>query len=424
MNKEEPIKQTENKPIAERLAGANVNRTTSQPPVSKLTNNSNKADRKLKKSKTMLLVLVSIVAGFIGGWAGGQNNQLGLAPSSDTQQQIIASESQLINQIAKDVGPSVVSVNVSSTASTNSFFGSDSIAQQSAGTGVIISNDGVIMTNRHVIPATTKSVSVTLSDGTTFEDVEVIGRTNESDSLDVAFLKITDSKGKKLSPAKIADSSKVEVGDKVVAIGNALGQFQNTVTSGIISGYGRDVQASDGSGRSVETLQNLFQTDAAINQGNSGGPLVNTNSEVIALNTAVAGGDAQNIGFAIPMNDISGLIDSVLTEGKLLRPYLGVRYISLTDDIAVQYELDAKRGAYLAPANPGTATVLPDSPADKAGLQEEDIIVSVDDVKIDEKNSLTSILGRKSVGDEVTLKVIRGGEEISLKATLEAAPEE
>jgi serine protease Do len=205
-----------------------------------------------------------------------------------------------------------------------------------------------------------------------------------------------------------------------VAIGNALGQFQNTVTSGIISGFGRSVQAGDESGGSSETLQNLFQTDTAINQGNSGGPLVNTSGEVIGINTAVAG-NAENIGFAIPINDLQGLINSVLKEGKLLRPYLGVRYISLTDDLAYEYNLgDHKRGAYLAPGS--ETVVLDNSPAQKAGLKVKDIITKVDDVPINENNSLTSVLGRHSVGDKVTLTIIRDGKEQKLTATLEAAP--
>jgi serine protease Do len=265
-------------------------------------------------------------------------------------------------------------------------------------------------------------VSITLSDGTTLDNVDVIGRTNDSDPLDVAFLKVNDKKGKTLQPAKLADSSKVQVGDKVVAIGNALGQFQNTVTSGIISGYGRSVQAGDESGNSSETLQNLFQTDASINQGNSGGPLVNMNSEVIAINTAVAG-NAENIGFAIPINDIQGLITSVLKEGKLVRPYLGVRYISLTDDIAYQYNLNVKRGAYLAPGQ-GQSVILEGSPADKAGLKEKDVIVKINDTAIDENNSLTSVLGRYSVGDTVELTIVRDGKEQMVKATLEAAPQQ
>src|SRR5581483_11700401 len=189
-------------------------------------------------------------------------------------------------------------------------------------------------TNRHVVPADTTAVNVTLSDGTTFDNVQVIGRTGDSSPQDVAFLKIGDLKGKKLVPVTLGDSSRMQVGDEVIAIGNALGQFQNTVTTGIISGYGRDVTAGDQSGaQATENLTDLFQTDAAINQGNSGGPLVNINGEVIGINTAVAS-DAQNIGFAQPINDLKALISSVLSNGKLQQPYLGVRYVSLTNDLA------------------------------------------------------------------------------------------
>ena len=250
----------------------------------------------------------------------------------------------------------------------------------------------------------------------------VIGRTGDSDTLDVAFLKIKDKKGKTLTPIKLGDSSKMQVGDKVVAIGNALGRFQNTVTSGILSGYGRSVQAGDQSGGgATESLQNLFQTDAAINPGNSGGPLVNINGEVIGINTAVAGGSAQNIGFAIPISDVQGVIKSVLETGKLQRPYLGVRYVLLSDDYAYQYNLTTKRGAYIAPQT-GRSAIVAGSPAEKAGLKEKDIITKVDGVNIDEKNSLISLLGRKAVGDEVKLTVIRDGQEQTKKVTLEAVP--
>src|SRR5690606_31672116 len=150
-------------------------------------------------------------------------------------------------------------------------------------------------------------VRITLSDGTILEDVEVIGRTAEGDPLDIAFLQINDTKGKKLTVAEIGDSSAMEVGDRVIAIGKALGHFETAATRGILSGYGRDVDASDGG--SIESLTNLCQTDAAINPGNSGGPLMNLTGEVIAINVAVANG--QNIGFAIPINDAKGLIASV-----------------------------------------------------------------------------------------------------------------
>jgi S1-C subfamily serine protease len=370
-------------------------------------------------------VIVSASSGFFGGWFASQNKDNILnGTSTSAKQQIVSSESQLINSIAKTVGPSVVSVNVTSQSAAGNlgFFGfSVPSSQQSAGTGIILNSDGIVMTNRHVVPASASQVSVTLSDGTELDNVSVLGRTNDGDSLDVAFLKINDKKGKNLTPAKLGDSSKMQVGDKVVAIGNALGQFQNTVTDGIISGFGRSVQASDQMSSASETLQNLFQTDAAINAGNSGGPLVNVNSEVIGLNTAIAG-NAQNIGFAIPINDIAGLVKSVLNKGKLERPYLGVRFVSLTDDLAYQYNLSVKRGAYIAPGQ-GQVSILPDSPAERAGLKEKDIITKVDNTNIDENHSLTSVLGQHVVGDNVTLTIVRDGKTQTIKATLEAAPQ-
>lgn len=369
-----------------------------------------------------LLLMLSLGTGFFGGWLGAKHQtQTGLGTNSAVNRQVILNESQLISEIAKAVGPSVVSVNVTSTGTATDFFGfGQQIQQASAGTGFIVSADGVIMTNRHVVPSGSGTVSVTLSDGTELNDVEVLGRTNDSDSLDVAFLKVKDKKGKTLVPVKLGDSSKMQVGDKVVAIGNALGQFQNTVTAGIISGFGRSVEAGDASGS--ETLQNLFQTDAAINQGNSGGPLVNINGEVIGMNTAIAGGSAQNIGFAIPIGDIQGLIKSVLATGKLERPYLGVRYVLLNDDYAYQFNLETKRGAYIAPST-GQSSIISGSPAEKAGLKEKDIITKVDGTAVDQTNSLISLLGKHSVGDEITLTIVRDNKEQTLKAKLEAAPQ-
>jgi len=380
--------------------------------------------RTLAQNRTVsvaLLLLACLGFGFLGGWIGSRGNVVGTEGTS-AQQRLVLTESNLISNIAKQMGPSVVSIDVTSQSNQTDLFGFNrSVQQQSAGTGFIISAEGIVVTNRHVVPEGTDSVSVTLSDGTTLKDVSVIGRTSESDSLDVAFLKINNTEGKKLKPAKLGDSSKVQVGDKVVAIGNALGQFQNTVTSGIISGHGRSVQAGDSSGSTTETLLDLFQTDAAINQGNSGGPLVNINSEVIGINTAIAG-DAQNIGFAIPINDVKGIINSVLQKGEVLRPYLGVRYLPITDDVASQYGLSVKRGAYIAPAQEGLEAIISGSPAQKAGLKEKDVITKVNETNIDQNNSLTSVLGRYNVGDIVILTVIRDGKTTTVKTTLEAAP--
>lgn len=372
-----------------------------------------------KTAQIGLMILLSGAAGFGGGYLGANaHNTSNGSMSTEARQQIVSSEGELISEIAKKVGPSVVSITVTSQSSQRTIFDSGQ-SQQGAGTGVIIDEDGTIITNRHVVPQGTSSVDVTLSDGTTLNGVEVIGRTASNDPLDIAFLKIKDAKGAKLTAASIGDSASMEVGDRVIAIGNALGQFQNTVTSGILSGYGRDVEASDGS--SVESLQNLFQTDAAINPGNSGGPLVNLSGEVIGINVAVA--DANNIGFAIPINDIKGLIASVQKNGKLERPYLGVRYVSLTDDVSYYYNLGTKRGAYIAPGQSGGPSIISGSPADKAGLKEKDIITSINGVPIDDKNSLVSVLGRFSVGDTVELKIIRDGKEQTIKLKLESIPQ-
>lgn len=373
-------------------------------------------------------VLLSSVVGFGAGWLGGGVRGNGGNVSNGiigSQNRVVSSEGQLVNSIAKSLGQSVVSVNViSSSRQSSGLFGlALPQSEQSAGTGIIISSDGLIITNRHVVPEGTTSVSVTLSDGTEMKDVSVLGRTSANSTLDVAFLKITDAHGHKLTPAVLGDSSQVGVGDTVIAIGNALGQFQNTVTSGIISGHGRSVQAGDASGaQASENLVDLFQTDAAINEGNSGGPLVDLNGQVIGINTAIAGG-AQNIGFAIPINDVKGLIQQVESTGQLLQPYLGVVYVSLTDDVASQYDLKVKRGAWVPPVEMGgRGSVIPGGPADKAGLKPGDIITKIDGANIDENNSLTSIISRDHVGQSVSLTVVRGGKTLTVQVTLEAMP--
>jgi len=381
---------------------------------------------KIRLLSGVFLVIVALSAGFLGGWLGAGRDADDALASNSTQQQVVSSESQLISSIAKNVEPSVVSVDVTSQSDSQpNYFGigGGNAEQQSAGTGIIISSNGLIVTNRHVVPQGTTKVSVTLSDGTKLDNVQVIGRTRESDTLDVAFLKINDTKGKKLTAAKIGDSSKIQVGDKVVAIGNALGQFQNTVTSGIISGYGRSVQAGDSSGSSVESLQDLFQTDAAINEGNSGGPLVNTSGEVIGINTAIAG-NAQGIGFAIPIGNIGGLIKTVLSTGKFEQPYLGVRYLPLTNDTASQLDLKVTRGAYILPEDKtgGQPSIIDGSPADKAGLKPGDIIVAVNGKNVNERNSLTALLDQHQVGDTVTLKVNRDNKSQDIKVKLAAEP--
>jgi serine protease Do len=378
-------------------------------------------ESKPKTIQPLFLVLIAIVAGFFGGYYGNQAGPTNTIDSQTVQREIIDSDGNLINKIATEVSPSVVSVNVKSEGVSQDFFGfGQAVEQQSAGTGVVLTSDGIIITNRHVVPSESTEVSVTFADGKEATDVEVIGRTNDSDPLDIAFLKIKDASGLDLQPARLADSDTIQIGDRVVAIGNALGEFQNTVTSGIISGFGRDIEAYDGEG--VEPLQNLIQTDAAINSGNSGGPLVNMAGEVVGINVATASAD--NISFAIPINDIKGLIDTVLATGKLERPYLGIRYVSLNEDIAAELNLDVDQGAFIPRGTSRNPAIIEGSPAEKAGLQERDVIIEIEGQKLDEKNTVISILSGKRVGDSVTIKVNRGGEEVTLQATLEPAPEQ
>jgi serine protease Do len=377
---------------------------------------------KLRLLSAAFLVLISLSAGFLGGHIGARNGADD--DSSQKQQVVLKSQGQLISDIAERVGESVVSIETTSQTTSPGFFGQPRASEEeSAGTGVVLNKDGLIMTNRHVVPSGTTTVNVVLSDGTRFEDVEVIGRTTTNDTLDIAFLKIGDTNGKELVPAILGDSGKTDVGDTVIAIGNALGQFQNTVTSGIISGYGRSVTASDGNGSESESLENLIQTDTAINPGNSGGPLVNLDGEVIGINTAVAG-DAQNIGFAIPVNDVKGLVATVSDTGKLERPYLGVVYVPLTSDIAKQYSLTTEQGAYIPLSSQvGQDSVVDGDPAAKAGITEGDIITKVSGEAVDDKHSLTSRLGKHRPGEKVDLTIIRDGKERTIEVTLGTAPQ-
>jgi serine protease Do len=373
-----------------------------------------------------LLLIVGMSAGFLGGKLSGIGD-VNTVQNIQKGEVVLKSQGQLISSIANDVSASVVSVNVQGTPSVSEdtgVFGMQLPAQtqESAGTGIILTKSGLIMTNRHVVPDGTTSVSITLANGTTYNNVTILGRTAPSDPLDVAFLKINNTNGQQLVPATLGNSSQMEVGDPVIAIGNALGQYQNTVTSGIISGEHRSVQASDSSGEDSENLQDLLQTDASINEGNSGGPLVNLEGQVIGMDTAIAG-DAEGIGFAIPMNDLIGTINNVEATGKLSRPYLGTLYVPVTTSIAQQYKLSVNQGAYIPPSNVvGQASIVNGGPADKAGIKEGDVITKVNNSDVTTQNSLSTLIGQYEPGDKIKITLIRGSKQLVISVKLGTAP--
>lgn len=333
---------------------------------------------------------------------------------TQNREKIVLQEGEAMADVFKKVSPATVSVITESVSPVN-FFGTTSV-QKGAGSGVIISSDGYVLTNKHVVPEGVTKVSVMMADGKQYNDVTVVGR----DPLnDIAFLKITGVNN--MAVAELGDSSLVQPGQRVAAIGNALGQFRNSITAGIISGIGRPLQATDGSSGSSEKLENLLQTDAAINPGNSGGPLVTLDGKVIGINVATAE-SAQTIGFAIPINDAKRLVDTVRKSGKIVKPYLGARYISLTPEAASSINVNADHGAYIS-GGPNQAAILPGSPADKAGLREHDVILKVNDIDVTQQRSLASIISGFGAGDKVKLTIQRSGKESVVSVVIEAYPE-
>lgn len=313
-----------------------------------------------------------------------------------------------ISKVAEQVSPSVVSI-ITSVA-TRSIFGASQ--QQAAGTGIVVSKDGYVLTNYHVVDGAS-AVHVVLNDGTAYDDVTVVGR----DPLnDVAYLKINNASD--LTAVTFGDSSTIRVGQQVVAIGNALGQYQNTVSSGIISGKGRPIAASSEDGDSSESLTDLLQTDAAINPGNSGGPLLNFSGQVIGMNTAVAS-EAEGIGFAIPINAVKGTLKSVLAGKGVQRSYIGLRYVGITAALAKEYSLPVKVGAYVVGGD-GEAAVVSGGPADRAGLKNKDILTKINGETIGEAGSVSTLIGEYAPGDTVEVTYLRGKTEHTVKVTLDA----
>lgn len=281
----------------------------------------------------------------------------------------------------------------------------------SSGSGFIVSKDGFVVTNRHVVADEAAEYTVVTSKGDR-HTAKVMGRDPVND---LAILKI---EGDNFPFLNLGDSNELKAGQSVIAIGNALGEFSNTVSTGVISGLSRSIDALSGFGQS-ERLIGLIQTDASINPGNSGGPLLNTDGEVIGINVAVAQG-AQNIGFTIPINQAKPTIDSVRKNGRLIRAYLGVRYIIITPEIAKAQKLTKEYGALVVKGKLiGEVAVVDGSPADTAGLKENDIILEVNGKKIDENNPLATMISQSKPGDKLDLKIWRDGKEKNISVKLE-----
>jgi len=265
------------------------------------------------------------------------------------------------------------------------------------GTGFIISADGMIVTNKHVVIDTDADYTVLTNDGEEF-DAHVLAR---DPIRDIAVIQI---QATGLKPATLGDSDAIKLGQTAIAIGNALGEFRNTVSVGVISGLSRDITA--GGAGFVERIEGVIQTDTAINPGNSGGPLLNLRGEVVGMNTAVAAG-AEGIGFAIPINEVKRDIRAVQKTGTIAVPFLGIRYHSITPEFARAQGIELEGGALIRGTGDGPG-VIPDSPAARAGLREEDIITQTDGRDITPETPLEKIIQKKVVGETITLTVLRG----------------
>lgn len=372
--------------------------------------------RNHKKSASIAVVVVIIFwlvvgIGFIGINFAQKSSTNTLTPPANDGNQVITVEEADLEKMVKKVSSSVVSI-VTTQTSGRGYYAQN---LEGAGTGIIISADGYVLTNRHVIRGV-NSAQIVTSDGTRYQDVKIVGY---DPSNDIAFLKINGAKD--LSVASLGDSGTVRVGQRVVAIGNSLGQFNNTVTSGIISGLGRPITASSGrDSLEVESLSDLIQTDAAINPGNSGGPLINMAGQVIGINTATVT-TAQGLGFAIPINASKGLIRGILKDGTIQKAFIGVQYLSITPDVKAEFNLTEARGAFIQSESGGSA-VVQGGPADKAGVVEGDIITKINDQTVGDSSSLGSIVSEFLPGETIKLTVVRAGKTQTINLTLGTFP--
>jgi len=331
-------------------------------------------------------------------------------------------EEEKIIQVVESVSPAVVSIVVTKDVEEYYFtpFGETPLQKRiekkeiGGGTGFIVSEEGMILTNKHVVLDEEADYTVLTNDGKKYP-AKVLAR----DSFrDLAIIEIEDKE--KFPTLKLGDSDKLQIGQTVIAIGNALGEFRNTVSVGVISGLERTVTA--GGGGISETMEDIIQTDAAINAGNSGGPLFNLKGEVIGINFAMAQ-EAENIGFAIPVNSAKKDIEQINTLGKIAYPFLGVRYVLINETIQKENNLSVNYGVLVQKGSQGEAAVSSGSAAQKAGLKEGDIILEFNNEKITTENTLAKIIMKYNPGDKVVLKILREGKEILVEVILDERSE-
>jgi serine protease Do len=382
--------------------------------------------KKLRKylvlASVALVILVSVLGGAISDRLFGYRVLDRFFPRQEqgfrlpTESQRILNEESVVIDVAEKVSPSVVTIGISKTQAVMEFpqspfeffFGTpqqgtqEQKIEQDIASGFIITDDGLVVTNKHVVADTQAKYRVITKDDKTY-DVQKIYRDPAND---IAILKIGASG---LSPVELGDSSNLKVGQFVIAIGTALGEFRHTVTTGVISGLGRGITAGSPLEGYVEELDNVIQTDAAINPGNSGGPLLNSAGQVIGINVAVAS-QGQNIGFALPISIVKDSINNFNQTGQFSRPFLGIRYQMISREAALMNEVP--EGAYVA-------EVVADSPAEKAGIKAGDIITYLDGQKLaDVEGGLATIVAKKKVGDSISITLWRDGEEMKTSAFL------
>lgn len=363
-----------------------------------------------------LVVLASLASGAIADRLFGFKPLDKFFPRMgiNTLQQKVVTENSDVIDVVKNVGPSVVTVSAVAPKQQVIQFspfggfsqGTQGGTPQDIGSGFIVSGDGLIVTNKHVVADTTLTYKVSTLDGKTFDAVSISRDPNN----DIAVIKINATG---LKPVSLGDSNNLQVGQFVIAIGTALGEFRNTVTTGVVSGLGRGINAGADFSGYVERLDNVIQTDAAINPGNSGGPLLDSSGQVIGINVAVAQG-ANNIAFSIPINTVKDALNLFKANGKFpAKAYLGVEYQMLSQQVALLNQVP--QGAYVA-------NVISGSPAEKAGIQQGDVIFKINGQAITDQNGgLAAIVVGKKPGDSITLDIWRNGASMTVTVTLTEA---